>query len=97
MIVGGPEEIKEVQTLLEKNRYPVASLHTAAPGEDISTLVRTQKIGEVVYCLGAMSYEDALRQMELLPHGIVFRFHAAGSRSLVGSRSKNAAGDAIGQ
>ena len=98
MVIGAPEELIQVYEILKKNNYPNLSFQTMDSEEGLHTLI-AQLTSELIYCPGphSISYSFAIRQMQLLPHRILFRFHAAGSRSIVGSQSKNTDGDALGQ
>lgn len=96
LIVGAPGAIEEARSILEKNNYPAASVHTAAPGEPLLPLIESYRIEEIIFCAGPASWKDIIRGLQELPPGIFARFHAAGSHSLVGSHTKNTGGEALG-
>jgi len=96
IITGTPEEIKEVNTILKKNRYPRASVQTAAPREALLSLIPVYNHAKIIFCLGDLRYREVISQLQKLPPAVTTLFHAAGSRSIVGSSSKNASGDALG-
>ena len=95
LITGTPETIAEVQSILVKNNYPAASIHTAVPGQALPSLISNYQIGEIIYCAGPLSYKDIIRRLQELPPGILSRFHAAGSRSMVGSHTPDSGGEAL--
>ncbi|HEY4150080.1 MAG TPA: hypothetical protein VGM41_14170, partial [Chitinophagaceae bacterium] len=96
IITGTAEEVKEVDLLLKQNKYPRASVQTVAPGESVLSLVPVYSGTEIIFCLGALSYKEVITQLQELPPTVGTWFHAAGSRSIIASHSKNAGGDAIG-
>ncbi len=96
IITGTPEEIKEVDGILKKNKYPRASVQTAAPRESLLSLLPVYSNNtQIIFCLGNLRYSEVIRQLQQLPHAITVSFHAAGSRSIISSRSKNAGGDVM--
>ena len=95
LITGTPEVTDKVQSILRKNNYPATSIYTAAPGQALLPLIQTYQIGEIIYCAGTATYKDIIRQLQELPPGILSRFHAAGSRSIVGSQTADTGGETL--
>jgi hypothetical protein len=50
---------------------------------------------EVVFCEGTLTFKNIIESISLLPQGIVVKFHAAGSSSIVGSKSKDRSGEFV--
>jgi GT2 family glycosyltransferase len=94
VIAGGPAAAGEVQSILEKNHYPVASVHIA--GGPLLPLIEHRPVDEIIYCTGTASYKDIIHCLQELPSRVISRFHAAGSCSIVGSHTKNTGGEALG-
>jgi GT2 family glycosyltransferase len=98
LIAGTIEESAEAERILELNKHPLPQLSIGLfTGNDILYyLPDVRKIRELIFCIGTLSYKEIIETIGRLPHSIVFRFHAAGSRSIIASHSKNAGGDALG-
>jgi len=96
VIAGEPAAAGEVQSILEKNNYPVSSIYIADAGEPLLSLIGKQPVDEIIYCTGTATYKDIIRRLQELPPRVFCRFHAAGSRSIVGSHTKNTGGEALG-
>jgi len=99
LIAGTREEVEETEQILELNNHPFPDGYAGGPvpHELLYYLPVTHKMKELIFCTGAISYKEVIKTIEGLPHSIVFRFHAAGSRSIIASHSKNAGGDALGR
>jgi O-antigen biosynthesis protein len=50
---------------------------------------------EIIFCEGSLSFKDIIQVTQTLPSNIRVKFHAAKSRSIVGSDSKNTSGEAL--
>ncbi len=50
---------------------------------------------EVIFCEGTLSFAGTINALEQLPGNISVKFHAAGSKSIVGSDSKDSSGEAV--
>ena len=96
LIAGSPEAAHETLSILKKNNLPAVSTQSTNLEEPLVQLIKTRGIGEIIYCAGTISYKDIIRQLQELPPDLLSRFHAAGSRSLVGSQTKNTGGEALG-
>ena len=97
LVAGTAEEAGEAATILAKNNYPgPGNILVVAPGQLLPHALATlQHSPEIVFCAGTIPYIDIIVVIGLLPAGTGFLFHAAGSKSIVGSRSKNASGEAL--
>ncbi len=58
-------------------------------------LVNKYRIKEVIFCSDGLELKDIITQVGLLPPGVRNKFHASGSKSIVGSDSKNLSGDYV--
>ena len=61
----------------------------------LDLLLNTYDIKEVVFCEGELSNKNIISIIESSRHSINFRFHAAGSCSIVGSDNKTTAGESL--
>jgi hypothetical protein len=50
---------------------------------------------EVIFCEGSLSFKEIIQLVQTLPANKSIKFHASKSRSIVGSDSKNASGEAL--
>jgi hypothetical protein len=50
---------------------------------------------EIVFCAGTLTYEEIIRRTASTPDRIKKRFHAAGSRSIVGSDASGSSGETV--
>ena len=99
LIIAGTKAAADgAASILAQNNYPApGAIITAVAGESLlHYLAPPQKNREIVFCVGTIPYREIIDTIGKLPNGIPFRFHAEDSRSIVGSQSKNAGGDAIG-
>jgi GT2 family glycosyltransferase len=96
LIVGSPEAAGEARSILKKNNLPDVFTPSTHLEEPLLQLIETHDIGEIIYCAGTISYKDIIRQLQELPPHLLSRFHAAGSRSIVGSQTKHTGGEALG-
>lgn len=105
LIAGSPAEYEEALRILEgaglRNQVlgrlsPAPGDHSAIAGveqlKDLPSIIPAQ---EVVFCQGELSYTRIIELLTQLPRGIRASIHAAGSNSIVGSRSHNHAGEAL--
>ena len=61
----------------------------------ISMLLKTYPVKEIIYCEDGISFKEIIEQLQKQPHYIKTKFHATGSSSIVGSDNKNTAGDTL--
>jgi GT2 family glycosyltransferase len=62
---------------------------------ELLSLQESKNIREVVFCEGAISFSEIIDAIQKIKPGIVFRFSAAGSGSLVSSNDKNKRGEVL--
>lgn len=63
--------------------------------EQLNSLTTTYSIKEVVFCEGELSFKKIIDSVENLSKQVRVKFHAANSKGIVGSDSRNAAGNII--
>lgn len=105
LVVAGPEEYKEVLSLLQQagfhqkilGRIAVDENDNQAAGywKNLNQLVATLPYKEIIYCSGTLRYAEILQSLQQLPAGTRAGICASGSSSVVGSRSANAAGESL--
>ena len=62
---------------------------------ELNDLVKKYPVKEIIFCENGLSFSEIIEALTNLPHGIRNKFHASGSKSIVGSDSKNITGDYI--
>jgi hypothetical protein len=50
---------------------------------------------EVIFCEGTLSFKNIIEALREISDGIVIKFHASGSHSIVGSNSKDSSGEFV--
>ena len=93
LIAGDAQGCKEAGSIL--SRYPDRRVSTAGADADLSVIIREQRVDEVVFCEGRLSFKQIIQWMQTLPAAISFRIHAAGSGSIVGSGRKDMQGSVL--
>ncbi|MBK5270081.1 MAG: hypothetical protein JJE22_03615, partial [Bacteroidia bacterium] len=63
--------------------------------KELKVLSPTVPFREVIFCEGALSFKEIIESIQQLPARIHVKFHAANSRSIVGSDSKDSSGEAV--
>ncbi|MBL0131402.1 MAG: glycosyltransferase [Chitinophagaceae bacterium] len=105
IIAGSAKEYDQTMQLLKEaglhqrvlGRVAVQENDETAIGnwKDLEQLSVTIPSREIIFCQGALSFADIIRGIQNLPRGMVAKFHAAGSSSIVGSDSKNTSGESV--
>jgi O-antigen biosynthesis protein len=106
VIAGTPEEYKAVCLLLKEAGLQERILGRVAVSNDkeadavgnwqqLMPLRETIPYREIIYCEGVLSFAQIVQQIQTLPKDIKLKFHAAGSSSIVGSDSKDSAGEIL--
>ena len=86
LIVGSSEEQKEINNLLQKN--------TLSGIDSLQNINQFHAIRKLIFCIGDLSYSAIIHFVQSNP-AYRFRFHAKGSKSIVGSDSKKGSGETI--
>ncbi|MBL7738800.1 MAG: glycosyltransferase [Chitinophagaceae bacterium] len=105
LIVGSLQEYEKVLQLMKEanlheqvlGRVAVSEEDTSGVGywNKIHLLSSTIPFKEVIFCEGTLSFKNIIDTMTLLPGKTIMKFHAAGSRSIVGSQSKDTSGESV--
>lgn len=104
LVAGTETEYAAVQAFLRKrgleNRL-IGRVGLNGTDGDVATLsafghtAGALKSGELVFCAGALSYKQIIAHTERLRGRVKFRYHAAGSGSIVGSDTSTDSGEAL--
>ncbi|RYZ23443.1 MAG: glycosyltransferase [Chitinophagaceae bacterium] len=102
MVAGTAAEYASVQSLLERNgrgQHLIGRVGdgngTVAGLSSVRAAVRSLDAQELILCAGGLSYAEVIGLTgELGPH-VRLRYYSAGSSSIVGSDSKDSAGEAL--
>lgn len=105
VIAGTRQEYEQVVSLLRSAglQQKVAGRIAADPNDagalgyykDIKNLSRLIPFREIIFCCGRLPYSEVIKSLQDLPAGILVKIHAAGSGSIVGSRSKDISGESV--
>ncbi len=104
VIVGSPEESERVQNLLNKARVRQNFIGTVAPGNTdnpayLSSLHQLQEVAQIyktdtiIFCGKDVSAQDIMQWMTRLGPAIEYKIVPEESMSVIGSSSKNTAGE----
>src|SRR5690606_30461564 len=104
-VAGTKEEFEETLKLMEDanlhqrvlGRIAVASGDETAVGSvnQIEKLSASVPFREIIFCEGSLSFQEILDTISRLPSHTRVKFHAKGSRSIVGSQSKDTSGEYV--
>lgn len=105
VIVGSPSEYEEVTRLMTEAGLKEKVIGRIAVSEDDKTAIgfwtKTDLLGqvipfrEIIFCEGTLSFGDIIGEVSRSKSKIKKKIHAAGSRSIVGSHSKDTSGEAV--
>lgn len=105
LVVATKEEYGEIKELLtgagmqEKLLGRVAANdnteNTVGRWPGIASLPRTIPFTELVLVAGHLSYRELISRVAQIPRGIRIKWHGAGTRSIVGSDSKDTSGESL--
>ncbi len=73
----------------------IAEANTLGTIEQLPQLLKKYPVKEVIFCEDGLSFRRIIETIQLLPAGIRNKFHASGSKSIVGSDSKDISGDYV--
>jgi hypothetical protein len=62
---------------------------------DLPFFVQNTAVKEIIFCRGELSYSYIIEKLQNLPKRVPIHFHAKGTKSIVGSDSKDTAGVCI--
>ena len=105
LIVGSTAEYDEVNRLLKNKELNTKLLgrisvddnkeNAIAHINNLHEVASGLNAREIVFCAGTLSYSTIIQTMQITKKNLRFRFHAAGSRSIVGSDFSNTSGEVI--
>lgn len=105
VIAGSATEYQEVMQLLDEagirqqvlGRVAVEETDTAAIGHvnQLQAISGLLPFREVIFCQGTLSFAAIIEAIRQLPAGITAKIHAAGSKSVIGSESKDSSGESV--
>ncbi len=105
VIAGSPEEYLQAVQLMKEaglqerilGRIAVDENKEGAIGQvnELNKLLSVIPFREIIFCQGQLSYASSISIVKTLPGFLKIKFHAAGSRSIVGSESKDTSGEAL--
>jgi len=105
VIVGSQHDYDHTLGLMEYaglqerilGRVAVDENDSAAIGQlkKLKELFPTVPFREIIFCEGTLTFKNIIENIVQLPTPLRLKFHAAGSRSIVGSDSKDSSGEAV--
>ena len=105
LIVGSEKEFDAAKKLMEQagiherilGRVAVQKDEPGAIGfwKELPALKKAVDFKELIFCEGNLSFKDIIAIIQVLPRDISIKFHAANSRSIVGSDSRNSPGESV--
>ncbi len=60
--------------------------------QQINHLIKMYPVKEIIFCEDILSFKEIIAAVQQLPAGMLNKFHASGSSSIIGSDNKNASG-----
>lgn len=105
LIVASPQEYDNVMQLIKEAGLQERVMGRVAANENDTTAIgfvtKLKELSsavpfrEVIFCEGTLSFGGTINALQQLPGNISVKFHAAGSKSIVGSDSKDSSGEAV--
>jgi GT2 family glycosyltransferase len=105
LTVGNIQQVSQVKNLLQTagidkdiignvntNKTEISKNDLGA-FENINSIVATYQVSEIIFTHNAISFKDMIATMQNLGPSYNYKIHASGTDSIVGSNSKNTAGD----
>lgn len=105
LIIASSDEFAKVSQLMKEAGLQEKVLGRVSVNEKDNTTIgywkNLKKINdavpfkEVIFCEGELPFSQIIGVFQYLPKGVHIKFHASGSRSIVGSDSKNRSGESV--
>lgn len=105
LIIGSAKEYNEVVQLMKDAGLQEKVLGRVAVNEDdhgaigywskTEMLFQSVPFREAIFCEGTLSFKNIIDCLQRIPDNIKIRIHATGSNSIVGSDSKDSAGESL--
>ena len=101
LLVGSEEDCREVTKLFFKetqsrHEYNFINAIEANPAETLGRLkekIIRDNVTEVIFCEGTLAFREIIEAVQLIKPKAAFRFHGEGTMCIVGSNSKDTAGE----
>jgi hypothetical protein len=105
LIVASQQEYDNVMQLIKEAGLQERVMGRVAPNEKDTTAIgfvtKLKELSaavpfrEIIFCEGTLSFAGTINALQQLPGNVSVKFHAAGSKSIVGSDSKDSSGEAV--
>lgn len=105
LVVGSVEEYKKVLQLMEDagmkekvlGRIAVTENDPEAIGywSKLGTTYQSVPFNEIIFCEGSLSFKNIIESLQQVKEKVKIKIHAADSQSIVGSDSKDTAGESL--
>jgi len=105
LVVGSVEEYKKVLQLMEEAGMKEKVLGRVAVNENdpqaigywsrLDTISQSVPFNEIIICEGSLSFKNIIESLQQVKDKVKIKIHAADSQSIVGSDSKDTAGESL--
>ncbi len=104
LLVGDAQEEEEIKNLLENAHLKKNILGAISPFEtkknfhisnfnDLKPISKIYEVGEIIFAQHNLSFKQIIEEIENCGAAIDYKIHTLGTTSIIGSNSKNTAGD----
>jgi len=104
IIVGHADEEKEIKTLIEQAGIHKNFIGAVSPTEEkfnyqitsidkLKPITHLYRAGEIIFSQYHLSFKEIIAQIEAMGENYDYKIHSFGTDSIIGSNSKNTAGD----
>ena len=108
IIVAGENDFKTVTEILHNAGMPervLGRVDNSVTGSgralgsmhQINHLIKMYPVKEIIFCEDILSFKEIINTVQQLPHGVLNKFHASGSSSIIGSDNKNISGKYVAE
>jgi len=105
LIVASQQEYETIMQLIKEAGLQERVMGRVAANENDTTAIgfvtKLKELSlavpfrEVIFCEGTLSFTKTIEALQQLPANVSVKFHAAGSKSIVGSDSKDSSGESV--
>jgi O-antigen biosynthesis protein len=105
LVIGSADEYRETLQLIEEAGMKEKVLGRVAINENdqgaigywskTDMLFRTMPFREAIFCEGTLRFKEIIDCLQKIQNNVSIKIHAAGSHSIVGSDSKDSAGESL--
>lgn len=75
----------------------ISPKNTLGTIKELPELIRKYPLKEIIFCENGLSFKQIILSIQEMPQSVRNKFHASGSKSIVGSDSKDMSGDYVAQ